>query len=117
MSIAFTAVPKNFDVQHLILNRHQRLFDEGLSEVYFDIVMDHFVGTLEEMNIDKDVIDEAARVIRPLRAIFVQGAEEARQRRKATEEHQVLVSCITAAVVAGIILFVFSTARRSSSKR
>lgn len=116
MSIAFTTVPKNFDVRHLILNRHQRLFDDGLDESYFDVVMDHFVGTLEDMNIDKGVIDEAMKVILPLRDMFAEGAAEARK-RKAALEHQQMISRISSLVALGVVLLVFATAKKSSRRK
>ena len=82
MGIAFTEVPENFDVQHLILNRHQSLFDRGLNETYFDVVMEHFKETLKQLKVDPSVISEAVEVILPLRSIFAQGAAEAKERKK-----------------------------------
>ena len=70
MSIAFTAVPKTFDVTALLLTRHQKLYDQGLNETHFDIVSQHFVDTLEEMNVDSELIQEALAVVSPLRHVF-----------------------------------------------
>ncbi|CAJ1966588.1 unnamed protein product [Cylindrotheca closterium] len=82
MSIAFTEVPESFDVEHLILVRHKQLFDKGLDETYFDRVMGHFSETLKEMKVDQQVIDDACNVVFPLRSIFLQGANEAKERKK-----------------------------------
>lgn len=82
MGIAFTEVPENFDVEHLILVRHKELFDKGLDETYYDCVMEHFSETLKEMNVDGQVIEDACNVVLPLRAIFAQGAKEAKERQK-----------------------------------
>mmetsp|Transcript_21109 Transcript_21109/g.51926 ORF Transcript_21109/g.51926 Transcript_21109/m.51926 type:complete len:177 (+) Transcript_21109:81-611(+) len=81
MSIAFTEVPENFDVEHLILVRHKHLFDRGLDETYYDCVMEHFSETLKEMEVDPQVIEDACNVVLPLRAIFAQGAKEAEERQ------------------------------------
>jgi hemoglobin len=69
MSIAFTAVPDNFSLEDLLLVRHKRLFDMGLSEVYFDMVAKHFEDTLIEMNVDEALIKEALEVVMPLRKV------------------------------------------------
>jgi len=90
---------RNFDVRHLILNRHQSLFDRGLNETYFDVVMEHFVATLKDMNIDPSVIHEAMEVISPLRPIFVQGAVEAAERKKQLRRKDVMTETTVFVVV------------------
>ena len=103
MSIAFTHVPENFDVSSLILKRHQRLFDAGLDEKYFDIVMEHFENTLKELNVDANLIEEAVGVVKPLRSIFELGAKEARQRKQELERERQLVLFAGAAVVLAVV--------------
>ena len=85
MSIAFTEVPKTFDVTSLLLTRHKKLYDEGLNESHFDIVAKHFTDTLEEMKVDPDLIKEALDVVMPLREIFREGGLQARERKAAAE--------------------------------
>lgn len=101
MSIAFTAVPESFDVNHLILVRHTRLFDKGLDETDYDRVMEHFTGTLQDMDISPDLIEDAYNVVSPLRAVFEQGADEARNRQKRQRRRDVLTQ--TAIVLVGIL--------------
>jgi hypothetical protein len=116
MSIAFTEVPENFDVGHLILNRHQSLFDRGLDETYFDVVMEHFTATLKEMNVDPGVIKEAIDVISPLRPLFAQGAAEARERKKLNFRKDVLTETTVLAVVAVLATVVAVSFLRKSTK-
>lgn len=79
MSMAFTKVPDGFDVEKLVLTKHERLFQMGLNEGHFDIVAGHFVGTLRGMGVKRELIDEAVGVIAPLRVIFVEAAAEVEQ--------------------------------------
>ena len=90
MSIAFTAVPKSFDVANLLLTRHSRLFDQGLSERHFDMVAHHFTATLQEMGVDDALAKEALEVVMPLRDVFRKGAEEARQRKTRADRKRTL---------------------------
>lgn len=101
MGIAFTAVPDNFDVNHLILVRHKHLFDKGLDETYYDRVMEHFSGTLKDMNVAPDVIEEACKVVLPLRAVFEQGAVEAKERQKGQRRQDILTK--STLVLVGIL--------------
>jgi truncated hemoglobin YjbI len=113
MSIAFTAVPSNFDVVDLILTRHERLFDEGLSEQHFDRVMKHFRDTLEELNVEEELMEEAVDVVMPLRMVFQQGAEEsAKRKRKFEWEHKVAMGAIVAIVAAVAVKLVLSRKKK-----
>lgn len=111
MGIAFTAVPENFDVQHLILVRHQKLFDAGLNETYFDVVIEHFRDTLTEMKVDEEVIHEALAVIMPLRDIFVQGAQEAKERRQKEARWEAFGKVLEITVVVALVLTIGLTRR------
>ena len=88
--IAFTSVPDNFDVEKLILVRHEHLFDQGLDESYFDHTVEIFVETLQELKVDAELIEEAKAVISPLRKYFEEGAELARQRQKKAMQQQAI---------------------------
>jgi truncated hemoglobin YjbI len=113
MGIAFTAVPESFDVRHLILNRHQRLFDKGLDESYFDVVMEHFKGTLDGMKVDSELIKESLQVIIPLRAIFEQGAREAQERKLAQARWQLINQVTLSLAIAAVAGFAIKTIRSS----
>ena len=109
MSIAFTAVPENFDLPDLLLNRHGRLFDMGLDETYFDIVAQHFKDTLVEMDVDPDLIKESLDVVMPLREVFAQGAREAQERTKrAAGKRQAVLAIVAAALAIGVVKLVKS---------
>lgn len=116
MGIAFTSVPENFDVRHLILVRHKKLFDDGLDETYFDVVMDHFTSTLREMKVDQEVIDEASGVVRPLRDIFVEGAQEAKDRKQKQARRDWVTKLVEAAVVATLLLVMLRSGKKSSKR-
>jgi len=76
MKIAFTQVPKEMNAAAYIQAAHAPLFKKGLNASHFDRVADHFVATLEQLQVSSNVIHEAANVILPLRPIFEQGAEQ-----------------------------------------
>ena len=113
MGIAFTAVPESFDVNHLILKRHQKLFDDGLDESYFDLVMSHFTDTLREMKVDPTVIDAAIEVIMPLREIFIQGAVEAKERRQQRQREEILAKVAVSTIGAGLLIVAWNVLKRS----
>lgn len=74
MKIAFTQVPKEMNVEAYIRSAHAPLFKKGLNANHFDRVANHFVATLEDLQVSTIVIHEAVNVILPLRPIFEQGA-------------------------------------------
>ena len=77
MSIAFTEVPEGMDIAELIAVKHAHLFEKGLNEKHFDMVAGHFVGALQELGVQPDIIDQAVGVVAPLRPMFVEGAAKA----------------------------------------
>jgi hypothetical protein len=101
--IAFTSVPENFDVEKLILVRHQHLFDNGLDETYFDHTVEIFVQTLQELEVDPEVIEESKEVISPLRKYFEEGAQLARERRQKERQQQAVRQMTLAAVMMAAI--------------
>ena len=104
MSIAFTAVPTTFDVEALLLTRHKSLYDAGLTEKHFDIVAKHFTDTLEEMNVDAELIQEALDVVMPLRAIFQTGARLAKERKEQVEFRSRMKKMVLVAIVAAVAI-------------
>jgi hemoglobin len=104
MSIAFTAVPANFDVTKLLLTRHQHLFDRGLNERHFDIVAHHFTDSLHEMGVDPALAREALEVVMPLRETFKQGAAAAKARKERAAFHSRVEKGIIAAIVAVFVM-------------
>ena len=115
MSIAFTHVPEEFDVNHLITVRHKKLFDDGLTELDFDLVLGHFKSTVEELKqqgvlLDESVVEESLSVVRPLRKVFEEGARMARDRR-AVEQRR-LWTARTVTVAALVVLVVSRAVRR-----
>ncbi|MEO2191305.1 MAG: group 1 truncated hemoglobin [bacterium] len=54
-----------------IAQAHQRLIDEkGLNETHFDIVIDHFVATLKELNVPGAILDQAVAILMTSRPVF-----------------------------------------------
>ena len=54
-----------------IAQAHQRLIvEKGLNETHFDIVIDHFVATLKELNVPEDVSDQAVAILMTSRPVF-----------------------------------------------
>lgn len=100
MSIAFTSVPDSFSVSDLILGRHKNLFDQGLDESHYRIVIGLFEETLKELDVEPAVIEEAKAVVEPLGGIFRQGAEEAAERRRAAGLKRQVMAAILAGVLA-----------------
>lgn len=117
MGIAFTAVPDNFDVEHLILVRHERLFDDGLDEKYFDYTVELFVATLQDLNVDVEVIEGAKDVIMPLRKYFEEGAQLARERRQAASRQRLAGQAVVLLLVASFAFTTIKIARRLSRHR
>jgi truncated hemoglobin YjbI len=81
ISFAFTEIPEDFDIVDLILTRHRSLFERGLCESHFDVMVHHFDETLRELHVEDQVIGHAKQIIAPLRDVFAQGAREARERQ------------------------------------
>jgi hemoglobin len=117
MSIAFTAVPDNFDVERLILVRHERLFDDGLDETYFDYTVELFVATLQDLDVDVELIEDAKEVIMPLRKYFEEGAQLARERRQAATRQRLAGQAVVFLLVATWAFTTIKIAKRLSRHR
>jgi hemoglobin len=72
--LAFTEIPEDIDVANLMLTKHQKLFEMGLTEHHFDLVAGHLVATLQYLGVEEPLIAECVAVVAPLRPIFEKGA-------------------------------------------
>ena len=70
MKLAFTNVPKGADVVGMLEKAHCRLFDMGLNEKHFDVVVGNLVAALQELGVASNLIDDAVAVVAPLRIVF-----------------------------------------------
>jgi hemoglobin len=75
--MAFTEIPEDIDVADLMLTKHQKLFEMGLTEHHFDLVAGHLVATLQYLGVEEPLIAECVAVVAPLRPVFEKGATEA----------------------------------------
>jgi hypothetical protein len=57
------------------------LFERGLCESQFDLIVEHFDATLRELDVEDQVIEHAKQIIAPLRDVFARGARDARERQ------------------------------------
>ena len=113
MSIAFTSIPKSFDLADLLLKRHVPIFDQGLDERHFDMVAEHFTATLQEMDVDGALIEEALGVVMPLRDVFEEGARQARERRKGARMRRTAKQIAIAGVAAVVVVRLARSRRRN----
>ena len=68
-AMAFTTIELN-DGQDIILRRHESLFELGLNESHFDIVLGHLEETLRDRGFVDVIVQEAISVVAPLREVF-----------------------------------------------
>ena len=76
MRMAFTGIPEGTDVAGLIRSKHSRLAERGLGAAEFDAVAAELVGTLQELNVPANLIDEVVAIVGPLRDVFDGMAKE-----------------------------------------
>lgn len=112
MSIAFAHVPADFDVAELILKRHARFFAIGMNEVHFDLVINHFRLTLQELGTSDVLTEEAVDILLPIRKVFQQGAAEALARQQAEVWNMHLRTAAVAAVVSYLVVYWIRNRRR-----
>ena len=107
ISFAFTEIPEDFDVADLILTRHRSLFERGLCESHFDVMVEHFDATLRELHVEDQAIEHAKEIIAPLRDVFAQGAHDARERQLHLEQHDytIVALAVGGAFAAAAYLF------------
>lgn len=54
-----------------IAEAHKRLIDEkGLNETHFDIVIEHFVATMKELEVPDSISDQAVAILMTSRPVF-----------------------------------------------
>jgi len=83
MKVAFTQIPQDLDVVAMMLEKHSKLFNDGLNETHFDKVAGHLIDTLKSLDVPQELIDEVVGVVGPLRPVFEQGALQAKEAREA----------------------------------
>lgn len=83
--VAFSQIPDDLDVAGMMIEKHSKLFQDGLNETHFDKVAGHLVDTLESIDVSQELIDEVVGVVGPLRGAFEQGALKAREAQEAQE--------------------------------
>lgn len=116
VSIAFTATPASYNVTDFVLTRHKKLFDAGLNETHYDIVLEHFDDTFKALNVDPAVIAQAKAVVIPLREAFAAGAAEAKMRAQAAERQRTLQWVAAATALVSITFIMLSNRPRSIRK-
>lgn len=78
MAIAFSKMPKELDIEQLVFNTHTRLFEMGLGGEHFDLMMNHFRKTFQDLHVEESLIQEAVQVLTPMRRVFEEGRNEAK---------------------------------------
>lgn len=71
--VLFTYCPDDFDYMSVLRNKHERLFERGLNETHFDRFMNCLLDTMRSVGIQRDLVDEATRILGPIRHVFVEG--------------------------------------------
>jgi len=107
MSIAFSFVPESFDVEELVLKKHARFFDVGLTCVHFDRVVRHFENTLHELGVADKIVQEAITILLPLREVFEKGVLEAEARRRAVLRNHILKTATVTAICGAGLTFLW----------
>ena len=69
-TIAFTALPKGYNVQTMIQSTHRRVFEMGVTQDHFDRIVHHLSMVLSDRGFHPSIIEEALLVLGPLRSAF-----------------------------------------------
>jgi hemoglobin len=114
LSFAFVHKPEHFDAERMLMPRHKFLFEMGLNEDHFDIVMNLLEETLKELRVDAQVIADAKASVLSVRPMFVKGAALQRQAERfhAAQQRWVLITIVGACVTTGCALLVSRRQRR-----
>ncbi|CAB9503814.1 truncated hemoglobin GlbN [Seminavis robusta] len=72
-----------------IARGHARLWAKGLSERHFDLVVEHLVEALLEMDTEQSLMDDVVAVVRPLRTVFEENALKHRQQQQASSNSKI----------------------------
>lgn len=114
MSIAFSDVPNTFDIDRLILEKHAKLFEEkGMDGSHYDVVMEHFEGTLKDLKVDPQAAAEAAASVAGLKAAFQRGAVKAEEAKRSRIRNRRIA---LVALIAAAAAFAFQRRGRSSRR-
>uniref|UniRef100_A0A7S1I8J3 Group 1 truncated hemoglobin n=1 Tax=Eutreptiella gymnastica TaxID=73025 RepID=A0A7S1I8J3_9EUGL len=70
MRLAFTGIPPGVDVAGLLTTKHERLAAMGLDGNDFDNVATELVGTLQDLSVPENLINEVVATVGPLRVVF-----------------------------------------------
>ena len=114
MSVAFSFVPETFDVEELILRKHARLFDMGLNCSHFDLVLQHFQSTLQELGVDDEITMDAVQILLPLRQVFAKGVADSEARRRVLRRNKFLYTATVTALGALVVQWMV---RRHAGRR
>ncbi|CAB9528913.1 truncated hemoglobin GlbN [Seminavis robusta] len=77
-TMAFTKVPDSANLELVIKKHHQRLFERGLDERHYDIVIgEHMVGAIRAQGFSDAIVSEVLCILAPLRKAFEKAAWEA----------------------------------------
>ena len=71
--VLFTEVPDDFDYLNMVRVKHERLFERGLNEAHFDRFVSYLVDALRSLGVQRDLVNEAAEMLAPLRHVFAEG--------------------------------------------
>lgn len=71
--VMFTEPPDDFDFLTMIRSKHNDLWDRGLNETHFDRMLGHLISTCHSLGIQKELINEAERILSPIRHVFEEG--------------------------------------------
>ena len=63
LRIAFTGIPKSMDVTKKMKEKHAKLFQQGLNEHHFDLVLGYLISALKDTGVEQEQLDEAARTL------------------------------------------------------
>ena len=58
---------------NMVRVKHERLFERGLNEAHFDRFVGCLVDALRSLGVQRDLVNQAAENVSPLRHVFVEG--------------------------------------------
>mmetsp|Transcript_112616 Transcript_112616/g.168521 ORF Transcript_112616/g.168521 Transcript_112616/m.168521 type:complete len:187 (+) Transcript_112616:86-646(+) len=71
LTAMFTKHADDYDVDGFILLRFYRILELGFNETHFDTLVKHFIESLQDAWVEDDVFEDAVRIIKSFRPIFV----------------------------------------------
>lgn len=64
--------------QTVVFDNHFRMFDLGMKEGHFDLILGHLVISMKELNVNEAVVHDVVRIIAQFRQVFEAGSTEAK---------------------------------------